>query len=339
MVGTLLLAALLNADHLVDRAGKKPFGADRDFWLSVWEPVRDVSDTLYLNRPRRWLDTLVNREIASRPFELPARLAQERSVAVIPALAGDGSSGEAAGPPLAPGAAIVLVPMPSSARAPRLRTATAEQPLRLFIAGDSMGVAFGASLSRLASATGVIEPQTDARPSTGLTRPDFFDWPAQLHDVTERAQPEVLVIMFGANDSQGLRTPDGKVFQPLSEGWREDYRRRVAGTMDLLIAPGRLQLWVGQPVMESDGFSERMAEINLIFREEAETRAGPILYFDTWQLFVDESGHYSAYLPDGEGAIQGVRAGDGIHFTRAGADRLANAVLKRLNEETPVLGR
>ena len=43
VVATLVLAALLNADHLVDRAGKKPFGGDRDFWLAVWQPFDDVT--------------------------------------------------------------------------------------------------------------------------------------------------------------------------------------------------------------------------------------------------------------------------------------------------------
>lgn len=338
VLATLGVAALLNADHLVDRAEKKPFGRDRDAWLAIWEPVQAASGTLYLNRPRLWLDRLIDREIAPRPLELPVPAAPSRPVAVVPAIAVDGAANHGTAPaePLSvPPAQPIAVPPPGR----RLRTATVEEPLRLFIAGDSMGVAFGASLARLASATGLIDPQTDARPSTGLTRPDFFDWPARLHEIAENDRPDVFVIMYGANDSQGLRTPDGTIFQPLTEGWRADYRRRVAGTMDLLAAPGRLQLWVGQPVMESGGFSERMAEVNLIFREEAEKRPGAVIYFDTWQIFVDGDGRYSAYLPDADGAVQGVRQGDGIHFSRAGADRLAAAVLKRLDDESPVLGR
>jgi hypothetical protein len=217
----------------------------------------------------------------------------------------------------------------------RVRVPTTDTPLKLFAAGDSMAVAFGQSLSRLASATRLIEPDMDARTSSGLTRPDFFDWPARFNEVVTNDHPDVVVVMFGANDSQGIRTPDGHTYQPLTDGWREEYRRRVAGTMDLLAAPGRLVIWVGQPIMASDGLTERMADVDAIYRDEASKRWG-VVYFDSWPLFVDASGKFDTFLPNADGAQEAMRAGDGIHLTRAGADRLAAAVLKRLNAETTI---
>jgi hypothetical protein len=175
----------------------------------------------------------------------------------------------------------------------------------------------------------------DARTSSGLTRPDFFDWPARLNEIVANDNPDVVVVMFGANDSQGIRTPDGHTFQPLTDGWREEYRRRVAGTMDLLAAPGRLVIWVGQPIMASDGLTERMADVDTIYQDEASKRWG-VVYFDSWPLFIDGSGKFDTFLPNADGALEAMRSGDGIHLTRAGADRLADAVLKRLNEETTI---
>jgi hypothetical protein len=208
----------------------------------------------------------------------------------------------------------------------------------MFIAGDSIAVALGEALSRQASATGLITPELDARASSGLSRPDFYDWPSRLNSVAQEQNPDVVVVIFGANDSQGIRTPDGQTFQPLSDGWRAEYRRRVAGTMDLLLANHRLVVWVGQPIMEGEGFSNRMADINAIYADEAAKRAGTgLVYFDSWPLFADENGNYAAYLPDDNGIDQPVRASDGIHLNRLGADRLAKAILTLIDTEADVV--
>ncbi len=322
-VAGLIAATFLNADHLLDRAEKKQFGSSRDFWVGVWTPVQEVSDTLYLNRPRRWGDRALGRELHASTFALPANGAGRLNAQVrLPDVTAQATADSAA-----------LPSAPLTNR--RLPIPTASAPLRLWVGGDSMAAAFGESLSRLASATGVIAPELDARASTGLTRPDFFDWPGRLNGLVTNESPDVLVLIFGANDSQGLRTADGKVYQPGSDGWREDYRRRVAATMDLVAGEKRLVIWVGQPVMQSGSFSGRMAEMNAIYREEAARRPG-ILFFDSWPLFVGPHGEYEPYLTDDAGNVINARHGDGVHLTKAGADRLAAAVLARLNEETPI---
>ena len=79
-----------------------------------------------------------------------------------------------------------------------------------------------------------------------------------------------------------------------------------------------------------------MADEDAIYREEAAARHG-VLFFDSWPFFLDAGGHYDTFLPGDNGLIQGMRTGDGIHLTRAGADRLAKAVLAALDQVTPVL--
>jgi len=339
VVAGLLLAALLNADHLVDRADKKPFGGGRDFWLAIWEPVQAVSDALYLNRPRQWLDSMLDREISQKTFQFEATPNAGASPAAVATEPPAGETEAPGGGTQTPQPGGTQAPSPSATATPtaipiRVRQPTSDAPLKMYIAGDSMATAFGASLSRLASATGLVTPELDARAATGLSRPDYYDWPGRFASKMEDS-PDVVVIIFGANDSQGLRTPDGSVFQPLSDGWRTEYRRRVAGTMDLLKASQRLIIWVGQPIMSEAGFSERMADVNAIYREEAAKRPW-VEYFDSWPLFADSSGNYQAYLTDDNGLDQLMRASDGIHLTRLGSDRLASAVLKRLNEDATI---
>ena len=76
---------------------------------------------------------------------------------------------------------------------------------------------------------------------------------------------EVAVVMFGANDGQGLIAADGTTYQRVSEpGWQAEYGR-AAAVMDQLQAPGRLVLWVTQPPMRDGDFDARMDIVNAIY--------------------------------------------------------------------------
>jgi hypothetical protein len=82
-----------------------------------------------------------------------------------------------------------------------------------------------------------------------------------------------------------------------------------------------------------------MSYLDELFRARAE-KAG-ITYVDVWDGFVDESGRYAVQGPDFEGQTRRLRSGDGIHFTKPGAVKLAHYVeheLRRLmsNHVVPV---
>jgi hypothetical protein len=308
---TLLLATLLNADALVHDSETKPYGKSRDFWLAVWRPFQDVSDTLLLDKPRAAVDQVTGRDTgADDPLDFPP--------AAPPAEASEG--------PLvtAPTAA------PSPTPEPTIRVPTADDPLRLWVGGDSLAGIFGQSLVRMSSDTGIIAPTLDYRIATGLARPDYFDWPRELVQVAEEDDPEVMVLVFGSNDSQGLINPAGEVYQPMSEGWRAEYARRAGGVMDLLEKPGRMIVWVGLPPMRDGEFSNRLMDINAIYKAEAAKR--DVIYIDSTRIVGTENGEYTAYLADNSGHVENVREPDGVHMTRAGGDRLAAWVLFAIEE-------
>ncbi|QGG96115.1 SGNH/GDSL hydrolase family protein [Actinomarinicola tropica] len=311
-----VLAALVNADSLVEQAERKPFGWPRDVSLAVWEPVQDLSELTRINVVRDAVDSALGRGDgdADEDFEFPppdVEVASPSSTTTTPSGDPDGE---------APATTTTTAPPE-----PELRTPTAEEPLRVWVGGDSMSQVFGQSLVAMTDATGVMESTLDYRISTGLTRPDYFNWPAHLDAEMERLDPEAVVIMFGANDAQGMEV-DGQVYERLSPPWQEEYRRRVAGTMDLLRSEGRVVYWVGQPIMRDPGFSDRMAQLNEIFRSEAELRPW-VRFVDSYDLFANDGGAYEAFLPGVDGTVQDLRQGDGIHLSRAGGDLLARTVL------------
>lgn len=311
----LVIAVLLNAPELESEAKAKPFGRERDVWVNIWKPFAAVSRALYLDRPRAWMDDALGREQGHGIFELPA------------AQNGDATATTGKGGP---------TPTPAPPRQ-IVRTPDASAPLRVWVGGDSMSKVLGEALVRQASETGVMAPVQDSQLSSGLTRPDFFDWPGHFNELTRASPPnEVFVVMFGANDSQGIKTPDGKIFQPGDEGWAVEYRRRVAGTMDVLKAGDRLVVWVGQPIMRSDEFSKRMAELNTIYREEAARRPW-VRFVDLWPLFVTGQGTYDPYIVDDDGETKLMRHPDGVHLVREGGEKAARAIIRAIQEEAGLI--
>ena len=74
-------------------------------------------------------------------------------------------------------------PRPASPPSPGLpcRSAlTADAPLRLWIAGDSIACSVGTGLGKKAATPGWSRPVYESRVSSGLSTPGFFDWPNRV---------------------------------------------------------------------------------------------------------------------------------------------------------------
>ena len=293
MVVTFAGAALVNADAMVERAERKPLGDDRDRALAIWHPVQDVAQALQLDHLRTVAD-----EVAGD----------------------DGSDLPAVTTTVPDGATTTTVPV-----RPELRAATAEAPLRVWVGGDSMMRDLSESVERLAAEDPTLDVTAHYEISSGLTRPDYYDWPAALATDMSSTEAEVAVVMFGANDGQGIVEADGTVRQSVSDpGWAEEYRRRVDAVMDQLYASDRLVLWVLQPPMRDGEFDARVRIINDVYRDAAEDRPWVELV-ETAPVVGADDGSYDPAQ----------RQGDGIHLSREGADTLAQALLDAIEAELP----
>jgi hypothetical protein len=113
-----------------------------------------------------------------------------------------------------------------------------------------------------------------------------------------------------------------------SEKWGELYSRRVDEMIGVLKAKNIPVFWVGLPAVRGSRATSEMVYLNDLYRGRAE-KAG-ITYVDVWDGFVDESGNYNNYGPDVEGQTRRLRSGDGAHFTRAGARKLAHYVEREI---------
>jgi hypothetical protein len=303
----LALAALVNADAMVERAERKPIGPDRDRTLAIWHPVQDVSHVLQLHRIRAIGDAFVGDD--------------------------DGGDGDGRPTPSSPVDERATATSTTVPPRPELRQPTAAAPLRVWVGGDSMMRDLSESVQRATAADPLLAVTTHYEISSGLTRPDYFDWPAALADDMAATDAEVAIVMFGANDGQGLIAADGTVHQRVSEpGWQREYASRVGAVMDQLQAPDRLVLWVSQPPMRDGDFDARIRIINGIYRDAASTRPWVDLV-ETAPLFGDGQGHYADRLPGPAGELRDLRQDDGIHLSREGADLLAADLVARIADE------
>src|SRR5205814_8615933 len=113
-----------------------------------------------------------------------------------------------------------------------------------------------------------------------------------------------------------------------SDEWAAYYEKRIDATIVALKSAGVPVFWVGLPSIHGPKSTSDMQYLNDLYRARVE-KAG-LNYVDVWDGFVDETGNFSAQGPDFEGQIRRLRAGDGVHFTKAGARKLAQYVEREI---------
>jgi len=236
-------------------------------------------------------------------------------------------------PPTTVAPTVTAAAAPTAATAPPATTVapppSGDAPAKVLIVGDSDAAAFAPFLQDQLDATGVAASTLDYKVSSGLARPDFFDWPAHLATTLPAADPDVVVVTFGGNDAQGLSNPDGS--NPVAwndpvgakETWLPEYTRRAGAMMDLLAAEGRTVVWVGIPNDDSPEVTARLAVQDEAVRAALATRPD-VQFVDTWDRFSSRNGGWAEYVVDPrDGVGKDVRADDGFHLNQNGAEILA----------------
>ena len=154
----LVFGLLLDARGLHKSAFNQPAGTERTVALALTGGLANVSDALRLDRPRSWLKEAIGR---SGDDSIDTRIA-------LPA----GRPAPQPRPVLSTHAAV-----PGDPSVVR-KAFMPSDPLRLWVAGDSLIIDTGYALQRAALATPVIKSigGVDGRIGTGLDRPDVFNW-------------------------------------------------------------------------------------------------------------------------------------------------------------------
>ena len=232
----------------------------------------------------------------------------------------------------------------TTTRPERVGPPSQADPARVLIVGDSDAGTFGPYLETLLDATLIVDTELDYKVSSGLSRPDFYDWPEAMRQKVPGVDPDIVVVTFGGNDAQGLTVPgDGIDFivgDPVDNEaeWTEEYQRRAGEVMDYLLEDDRAVIWVGIPNDDNPEVTARMAIQDRAAKAAAEERPD-VVFIDTWSRFSGRDGNWAEFVidpRDGEG--KDVRADDGFHLNVAGAEILAIDIAQAVRDELRALG-
>lgn len=167
------------------------------------------------------------------------------------------------------------------------------------------------------------------RPSTGLSRPDRFDWFEQARGMIDEARPAVIITQFGGNDVLYLRfRGDRKRRVPFRDeaAWSREYGARVRDFLSLLAGDGRRVVLLS-PTNRGLGLAE-VERVRAVQREAAGAVAG-VTFVDMFPLTSDEQGRWlRAVVEDGRRVV--VRRWDTVHFNEAGGAVVGARVLEVL---------
>jgi hypothetical protein len=219
------------------------------------------------------------------------------------------------------------------------RTPTAEDPARVLVVGDSEAGLLSPNLQTMIETTGLTSMSTDYQNSSGLVRPDFFDWPTHLRQSIPAAKPDIVIAVFGLNDAQSFSSTDTQAGPAAghavdSPEWRAEYAKRVDDLMNYLSADGRTLIWVGVSNGTSD-LIPRLAVQNDVVAAEAAKHQN-VIFVDSWKHFIGIDGvSFAPYVLDPrDGGYKAVRdETDPSNLNQIGQEILATYIDNALRQE------
>jgi hypothetical protein len=131
-----------------------------------------------------------------------------------------------------------------------------------------------------------------------------------------------------AAQAETQRPVPGGSYEFHTDQWATLYAKRIDDMIAALKSKGVPIVWVGLPAVRGTKATSDMSYLDELYRERAD-KAG-IIYIDIWDGFVDDDGRYAVQGPDFEGQVRRLRTADGVHFTKAGAVKVASYVDREL---------
>ena len=203
---------------------------------------------------------------------------------------------------------------------------TANQ-LTIVVFGDSQAAGLARGLQRV-----LIEDQryrilNRTHAGAALVHEDS-EWLGPIQNFVAREKADIAVAMFGANDRLEMRDARGVNLHFRTDPWREAYAERADRILAALHDSGLSVIWCGNPIARSPTYSADMSYINDIYAGEVAHFGGEFL--PLWTVIADNQGQFTAYGPDRSGVTERLRNDDGIHFTAAGYELIAERVISVL---------
>ena len=338
-VVTYLVAAVLNASDLQRIALRQPIGVPRQTAISLTNKLRVASHSVGLDQVGRAIENFrgipdvsaakpVTKIIPAVSTVIPVTSPAPTTTIKIPTTTTVANASPAVTWLATP---ATTVPVTTTVSVPKQLFAPGD-PIAYWYGGDSLSQGLGRSLERLAGDDHGSTVNGKGVISTGLARPDVFDWTSTITAAIARGGIDVALILLGANDDQTMQNTDA-IFDFGTPEWTEEYRQRVAALMAAADQTKVRLVWVGLPPVRQASLEVKLKAIDAIFRQEAGHHQH-VEYLDVRSVVGTPDGAYDPYCHDDGSSQVLCRSNDGVHFTDTGYDRLAAMVMTKARSLT-----
>lgn len=222
---------------------------------------------------------------------------------------------------------------PKSKKKEKLAPAT-KNKTRILIIGDSMAATdFGRELQKKLNKNKSMKCFRKGKSSTGLARPDYFDWMGEGARQVKRTNPDVVIVIVGGNDGQDLIDKEKKKRRVFWKGkkWAKAYAKRTTDLIDLLAGEKRQVIWLELPAMDHRSLEKKLKIIRKIQKDAIAPLSPRATYISTKQHFYTAKGQLIRKIKHGRKASKtDLRQEDGIHFSLPGSKYFANRVYKQV---------
>jgi hypothetical protein len=313
MLVCLSVWALLYAPTLKRASEAQPLGIRRTVSMWVLTPLAAISNGLQMTRVTEGISDALGKDPNAAPGG---------ALAVPP-------PDEL--PTLAPGVSVSPTPTGPVTENTPIRKPTPQNKLRVVVVGDSLAAGLGVYLEREFRST-LVGLTKLGRISTGLARLDYFDWLGAMEKIENGYRPDLVIVMIGDNDNQGLQSPGGQLVTDIgSFEWPAGYEDRVEQMARIGVDGGSHVAWVGLPIIQDKDRWPVMQRQNDIF-ERVIDRTPNAVYVDTWDRFATREGDYTPFYR-GDGRVELIRATDGVHFNARGYELVAQSVAQAVVDD------
>lgn len=194
---------------------------------------------------------------------------------------------------------------------------------QVLVVGDSLAVGLADGLEEAFAGEPTVTVAKKPRYGDRLADRSLEDVRARAADLLTGPRADIIVVLLGGNDRRPYRVNEARI-EPGTDAWTERYTAAIDAYLKRLKQDQAAIYWVGLPIMRAANVNAHAQALNAIFRERA--YANGVKFIDTFSMFADEAGNYSAWGPDMAGKSRKLRDDDGVFFTWAGYQKFAHFI-------------
>lgn len=205
-------------------------------------------------------------------------------------------------------------------------------PLKFVVVGDSFiqGITGSVFEKDLKSYDQITVIRRGVR-STGFNTKEKFDWSKELSGIVAKEDPDVLIVLLGANDWFPIHDDNMTKYGLNTDMWYKIYNQRVNSFLTIASKNFKKVYFIGHPPSPLPGYSEVLVKLNNVFINQI-SKFDNITYVSSWErLAVNDK--FLGNIADDRGKVANTKEADGIHLNQHGSQILSDWLFKTMEKD------